>query len=256
MGEGKTPFYWDATAATDAERAYAEWSSFNEGGGFGFFIHLKEDLGADLSTHQIELDPPIIGQKGKPVGFQLTSPSGVVINTKTETTIKGLYATGEAAYGTYFPSSPWAYATGARAGHNAAEYSLQAGEPAIEETQVEKGRERIYSPLRLKPEEGVVWQDMNWQIGNIVRSYLLRPTPHTLKQGLERVEDLKREQIQADNPHELMRAMETTSLLSVAEMFFRAALSPRAKDEWRIVKLEKGEVQFNTKPLRHKYPID
>jgi len=256
MQEGKMPFYWDATAATDKERAYAEWSCSEEGGGFGFFIHLKEDLGADLSTHQIELAPPIIAKPRQPLGYQISSPSGVVINTKTETTLRGLYAAGELAYGVHFPSSPWAYVTGARAGRNAAEHALKSNTAVIDEKKIKHEKERIYAPLFVKRENGVIWQDMNWQIGNIVRTYLMRPNPYALKQGLEHIEELKNEKLLAENPHELMRGMETLSLLNVSEMFFRAALFQREDDQWRILRNENGKMKFSTKPITYKYPVD
>lgn len=256
MREGKTPFYWDATAATEEERKYAEWSCFEEGGGHGFFVHLKEELGADLSTHQIELDPPIIVEPRKPLAFTITSPSGVVINKKTETTIKGLYATGELAYGVHFPSSPWAYASGARAGHNAADFVQKTQAPEPHKDQIDEFREEIFAPLRAKPEDGVTWEDMNWQIGNIVKSYLLRANPHGLKQGLDAIMALKKEDLQANNPHELMRAMETRSLLIVTEMFLRAALCKREENEWRILRRMNGKMYLTKKLIEYKYPVD
>ncbi len=250
--EKKTPFYWDATAATDEERSYAEWSCAEEGGGIELFRHLKQELNTDLSTHQIELGKPRLYEPGQAMGFSLTSPSGLIINEKTETTLKALYAAGEVAYGQHFPSSPWAFVTGARAGHNAAEYALRVPESEVDEKQVEIKKERIYAPFMAY--EGVTWQELNLGISNIMGSYFFGASPNSIKMGLQYIEDLKKQKPQADNPHELMRCMETLSLLVVSEIFLRASLSPRKPDEWRILKQIKRKMSFTTSPIKYKYP--
>lgn len=252
MREKKTPFYWDATVATNLERSYAEWACAEEGGGIELFRHIKQEMKADLSTHQIELGKPRIVEAGQSMGFLLTSPSGLIINEKTETTLRGLYAAGEVAYGQHFPSSPWAFVTGARAGHNGAEYALSVSLPKVEGKQIEIGRERIYAPFTVK--EGVTWQELNQGLGNIMGNYFLGASRDTLKLGLEYLEELKKEKLQADNPHELMRCMETLSLLAVSEIFLRASLFPRKPDEWRILKKTEAEMHFSTRPIKYKYP--
>lgn len=252
MKEGKGLFYWDATMATEEERNYAAWSSLNEGGGIAFFSHLK-DLNATLATHQIEVGKPMIVDVEKPRGFLLTSPSGVIINTKTETSVTGLYAAGELAYGQHFPSSPWAFATGARAGHRAAEYASKIPEPETDKKQIEAAKERLLKPLKNK--EGVTWQELNLAIGNIMTSYF-RPPAETIKLGLQYIEDLKKEDIKACNGHELMRVMETLSLLCVSEIFMRAALFPIKHDEWRILRKVDHTMHFSKKPIKFKYPFN
>jgi len=251
--EGKEPFYWDGTAATEEERKYAEWACTEEGGGIELIRHLKEELGADLSTHQIELARAVITEPGQPRGFLMTSPSGVIIDKKAETTLKGLFAAGEVAYGQHFPSSPWAFVTGARAGHSAADYALRTPESKIDKKKIETGIERLYAMYRVK--QGVTWQEVNQSISNIISSYL-RPSPHSLKMGLQYAGDLKKEKLQASNPHELMRCMETLSLLTVTEIFFAASSFPRKHNEWRILKSVNGEMNFSTRLIKFKYPVE
>ncbi|MCL5959858.1 MAG: FAD-dependent oxidoreductase [Chloroflexi bacterium] len=252
LKEGKTPFYWDATMATEEQRKYAEWSCAEEGGGVGFFLHLQE-LGADLATHQIEVEKPILIEAHTSRGFLMTSPSGVIINDKTETTLPGLYAAGELAYGQHFPSSPWAYATGARAGLNAAERSTQVHLPSVDERQVELSKEELYASLQRG--DGATWQEMNLAINNLMVSYL-RPSASTLETGLQHIADLKNERLQASNPHELMRCMETRSLLTVAEIFFDATAFPRQPQDWRILQKRDERVSFSTRPIEYKYPVN
>ena len=250
LKEGKAPFYWDATMATEEERKYAEWSCAEEGGGVALFQHLRE-LGADFSTHQIEVEKPIVVEAHTPRGFLLTSPSGVVINEKAESTLPGLYAAGEVAYGQHFPSSPWAYVTGARAGHNAAEYALKNGAPEVDKRQVEAGKESLYVPLNQK--EGPSWQEMNLAINNLMVSYL---RPHSVEIGLQQVQDLRGEGLKARDPHELMRCVETQSLLTVAEIFLRATSFKRKPGEWRLLKKVDNGMSFTTKPIDYKYPVE
>ena len=252
MKEGKSPFYWDATMATEEERKYAEWSSAEEGGGIALFLHLQE-LGADLSTHQIEVEKPILVEAHTPRGFLITSPGGVIINEKTEASLPGVYAAGEVAYGQHFPSSPWAYVTGARAGRNAAEFASRTDELPIDEQQVDAVQERLYATLRQV--DGPTWQEMNLAINNVMVSYM-RPSRHSLEVGLQHIAELRNEPLKATNPHELMRCEETRSLLTVAEIFLRAMAFRREPDEWRILRKEDERMVFSTRPINYKYPLD
>lgn len=251
--EGKTPFYWDATMATEEERAYANWSSAEEGGGIELYRHLEEDLKADLATHQIELARPRLYEPGQPMGFLMTSPSGLTINTKAETSLQGLYAAGEVAYGQHFPSCPWAFATGARAGNSAADRAANSSEPSIDSQQVAALKERILSPL--KEQHGVTWLEMNREIHNLMETYFLGASPSAKQVGLERIAALKDQSFQAGTAHELMRRAETASLLTVAEIFIKASLVKRKYDEWRILKKENGQMAFTTRPIVYKYPV-
>ena len=83
-----------------------------------------------------------------------------------------------------------------------------------------------------------------------------RPRAETIKVGLQYVEDLKKEDVKAGNAHELMRVMETLSLLSVSEIFMKAALFPINQNEWRIMRNADGVMQFSKKPIKFKYPIN
>lgn len=250
--QGKTPFYWDATLATEEERAYANWSSAEEGGGVELYRHLEEDLKADLATHQIQLAKPRVYEPGQSMGFILTSPGGILINTRCETSVPGLFAAGENAYGEHFPSSPWAIVTGSRAGRSAGAYARGAT-VMIRGDLIKEGRERILRPFAVK--DGLTWQELNRGINNLIENYFIGASVNARRIGLEQVEALKREQVQAANPHEWMRAMETLSLLTVAEIFLRASLFPRKPDEWRILKKVDGEMKFMTRPIQQKYPV-
>ena len=250
--EGKEPFYWDATMAREDERKYAEWSSAEEGGGVALFMHLEE-LGADLATHQIEVEKPIVAEPGTARGFLITSPSGVVINERAETTLPGLYAAGEVAYGQHFPSSPWAYATGARAGHNAAQRASEVGRLKPDDEQVRAGKDRLLAPLLR--EQGATWQELNLAINQVMSSYLRR-SDYSLTAGLQRIEELRSEVVRAYNPHELMRCTETRSLLAVAELFLLAMSHPRQRGEWRVATKSDGVIHLSTRPIKYKYPLD
>lgn len=254
IAEDKLPFYWDATWTGEEERKYAEWASGEEGLGIELWRHFKEDLKADLSTHQIELDNPRIVDPKQPVFFLITSPSGIVINTNTESTLSGLYAAGEVAYGQHFPSSPWAYVTGARAGNSAGQHALNTAQQEADRKQLDGIKEHYFAPLMVK--EGHTWQETNLAINEITKSYILGLSPDRLKLGLGYLEELKNKKVQANNPHELMRTWETLSLLTVSEIFCRSALFPRKMTEWRILKNVDGEMEFSTRPIVYKYPIE
>ena len=87
-------------------------------------------------------------------------------------------------------------------------------------------------------------------------SYFSTGSPETSKLGLQYLDDLKKEKLQAGNPHELMRAMETLSLLAVAEIFISATMFARQPNEWRILKKVDGKLKYTTRPINYKYPVE
>ncbi|MCV0244072.1 fumarate reductase/succinate dehydrogenase flavoprotein subunit [Pseudomonas aeruginosa] len=161
------------------------------------------------------------------------SASGVWVNEKAETSVKGLYAAGDMA------AVPHNYMLGAFtygwfAGRNAAEYVAGRAFSAVDRAQVERERARIEAPLLR--EHGLPAAQVEYKLRRLVNDYLQPPkVTRKMELGLQRIqaiaEDLER--IKADNPHELMRALEVSAIRDCAEMAARASLF-RTESRWGL----------------------
>ncbi|MCB5945981.1 fumarate reductase/succinate dehydrogenase flavoprotein subunit [Acidocella sp. KAb 2-4] len=161
------------------------------------------------------------------------SASGIRINARGETSVRGLYAAGDCA------SVPHNYMLGAfvygkLCGEHAAEYCEgkdfvpHAPEAAQAEAQ------RILGPLGRS--EGLTPQQVEYKTRRLVNDYL-QPPKITRKYeiALQRFEEIREDlqQLAAPGPHELMRAMEAHAILDCAEMAARASLF-RTESRWGL----------------------
>jgi succinate dehydrogenase/fumarate reductase flavoprotein subunit len=161
------------------------------------------------------------------------SASGVWINERGETTVPGLYTAGDMG------SVPHNYLLGAMAygkicAENARHYLAGAGEPVVDEAQVEAERERIFRPTRER--NGLPHHQVEYKIRRFVNDYLQPPKVTTkmeigLAHFMRARQDL--EAIGAENPHDLMRAMEAHFIRDCAEMAARASLF-RTESRWGL----------------------
>jgi succinate dehydrogenase/fumarate reductase flavoprotein subunit len=161
------------------------------------------------------------------------SASGVWINERGETTVPGLYAAGDMA------SVPHNYLLGAMTygaicAASALAYLATAPEPAADGDQLAAERERVYRPTRQPG--GLPHHQVEYKIRRLVNDYL-QPPKATTKMRIalthfERAhEDLAA--MGADNPHDLMRAMEVHFIRDCAEMAARASLA-RTESRWGL----------------------
>ncbi len=161
------------------------------------------------------------------------SASGIHVNARGETSVKGLYAAGDCA------SVPHNYMLGAfvygrLCGENAAEYCDGRNPLAVDEDAVEAERARIAAPLGRG--DGLTPFQIEYKTRRLVNDYL-QPPKITRKYeiALRRFDEIREDALQmsAANPHELMRAMEAHSILDCAEMAARASLF-RTESRWGL----------------------
>jgi succinate dehydrogenase/fumarate reductase flavoprotein subunit len=196
------------------------------------------------------------------------SPAGLIVDWDLMTNLDGLFAAGEqqlAAGG-----CAHACATGRYAGRKAAEYALKAGEPVLERDQVDAEKERVYAPV--KRNEGIDWKELEAGIARVMQDYC-GPVKNDqlLDLGMKWLEEIKEQeamQLSAGNPHELTRALEVLSILTLGEMAIHANIARKAKtgtldikgpgkrkenrhqeQKWITTKLVDGNVQINERPL-------
>ncbi|MHA6197916.1 fumarate reductase/succinate dehydrogenase flavoprotein subunit [Pseudomonas wadenswilerensis] len=183
--------------------------------------------GTDYRQHMVEMH---ISEIGFCSGH---SASGVWVNEKAETSVKGLYAAGDMA------AVPHNYMLGAFtygwfAGINAAHYVAQRDFAEVDEAQVEREKERVFAPLHR--EHGLPPAQVEYKLRRMVNDYLQPPkVTKKMEIGLARFAEIERDlaQMKAHNPHELMRAMEVSVIRDCAEMAARASLF-REESRWGL----------------------
>ncbi|MBL0797584.1 fumarate reductase/succinate dehydrogenase flavoprotein subunit [Pseudomonas sp. B7] len=161
------------------------------------------------------------------------SASGVWVNERAETSVKGLYSAGDMA------AVPHNYMLGAFtygwfAGNNAAEFVAGREFSVLDAEQIEKEKARVYAPL--DREHGLPPAQVEYKLRRFVNDYLQPPkVTKKMEIGLQRFSDIERDlnEMKANNAHELMRAMETSVIRDCAEMAARASLF-RAESRWGL----------------------
>jgi succinate dehydrogenase/fumarate reductase flavoprotein subunit len=161
------------------------------------------------------------------------SASGIWINAQGETSVPGLYSAGDCA------SVPHNYMLGAFVygkicGVNAATYCAENTLNALDEAQVQAEHDRIEAPL-LRTEGPTPFQ-VEYKTRRLVNDYLQPPKVTRKYQiGLRRMDEVRADaaNMVATNTHELMRAMETHSIIDCAEMAARASLF-RTESRWGL----------------------
>jgi succinate dehydrogenase/fumarate reductase flavoprotein subunit len=161
------------------------------------------------------------------------SASGVWVNEHAQTTVAGLHAAGDLAC---VPHNYMlgAFVYGRIAGESAAHYSLENGLPAVDATQVEAERARVWAPLQR--DKGLPPNQVEYKLRRMVNDYLQPPkVTRKMEIGLERFDNIRYDldQLKANDAHELMRAMEVHFIRDCAEMAARASLY-RTESRWGL----------------------
>ncbi|HSD37426.1 MAG TPA: fumarate reductase/succinate dehydrogenase flavoprotein subunit [Rhodocyclaceae bacterium] len=165
------------------------------------------------------------------------SASGVWVNEKGETSVKGLYAAGDMA------AVPHNYMLGAFTygwfcGENSADYIAETypggAAPVIPQAQIDIERARVEAPLLRS--DGLPPAQVEYKLRRLVNDYLQPPkVTRKMEIGLERIQQVRADMefMQAGNPHELLRAMEVYHIADCAEMAARASLF-RKESRWGL----------------------
>ena len=162
------------------------------------------------------------------------SASGVFVDDYARTTVPGLYAAGDMA------SVPHnymlgAFTNGAVAGEHAAEVAQEVDLPAFDADFVRLERERVLAPTRR--EDGIPPNQLEYKARRLVNDYLQPPkVTARMRLGQARLaevrDDLETAMV-ARNAHELMRALEVSSIIDCADMAAHASLY-RTESRWGL----------------------
>jgi succinate dehydrogenase/fumarate reductase flavoprotein subunit len=222
MPSGRTwketgPFFLDCSGGNEREIEQIEWSLSNEGKGYQFLRHLKDER-VDLKTHKIE-----IGLGGREMGN--TCCAGLFVDSNFETEIKGLFAAGDEIGGVPFLASTGALTTGWQSGDMAAQRAKKQGVFLPVDMRAPEALRGLCADV-LTSAEGCHWKEVEHSLQYIMDTYCgdFRTAP-MLKRGIERLMETKNAPLKADDAHDLARCLEVRSLLDNAEMVLRASLA-------------------------------
>jgi len=161
------------------------------------------------------------------------SASGVWVDEHARTTVPGLHAAGDMAC---VPHNYMlgAFVYGRIAGESSAAFCEARDFAPLDAAQVEQERARVWAPLQR--EHGLPPNQVEYKLRRMVNDYLQPPkVTRKMEIGLERFEAIRDDldQLKANEPHELMRALEVHAIRDCAEMAARASLY-RTESRWGL----------------------
>ena len=186
-----------------------------------------EGRGVDYRKDLVEMHISEIGLCGG------HSASGVWVDEHARTTVPGLYAAGDLCNVAH-NYMLGAFVFGQIAGEDAVDFIEGREFANFDAAAVDAERERVFAPLLR--EAGLPPTQVEYKLRRMVNDYLQPPKVTSKMQiGLKRFaeirEDIKR--LKANNPHELMRAVEVQFILDCAELAAAASLF-RTESRWGL----------------------
>jgi succinate dehydrogenase/fumarate reductase flavoprotein subunit len=197
--------------------------------------------GTDYRSEMIEMH---ISEIGLCSGH---SASGVFVDEFARTTVPGLYAAGDMAN---VPHNYMlgAFTNGSVAGEDAMDFAMATDFAAFDAADIAAEQARVLAPT--KREDGIPPNQIEYKARRLVNDYLQPPkVTRKFELGRQRLaevrEDLEEGMI-ARNAHELLRALETASILDCADMAAHASLY-RTESRWGLYHLRTDYPEKNDK---------
>jgi succinate dehydrogenase/fumarate reductase flavoprotein subunit len=235
-GEFTLPLYADLTTMPDHERR-AIWGLMvgEEGKTKIPILKVYTEAGFDPNKDLLQGYQFLRGDQMSEIGHpkerttgEIADAGGLLIDWDLRTTLEGLYAAGDALFASNYYYH--AATTGRYAGRKAAEYAHNAEMPIATKKQVDDEKARVYAPL--KRQNGIEWKELNAAICRVMQNYCSEPKNEELMKigslWLKDLEDNEITKAYADNPHKLMRVLETINILTCSQMVIHASLGRKA----------------------------
>jgi succinate dehydrogenase/fumarate reductase flavoprotein subunit len=175
------------------------------------------------------------------------SASGVFVDEFARTTVPGLYAAGDMAN---VPHNYMlgAFTNGSIAGEDAMSFSMETDFAVFDPADVAKERARVLAPT--KREDGIPPNQIEYKARRLVNDYLQPPkVTRKFELGQRRLGEVREDmqtRMMARNAHELLRALETASILDCADMAAHASLY-RTESRWGLYHLRTDYPEKNEK---------
>lgn len=161
------------------------------------------------------------------------SASGVWVDENARTTVPRLYAAGDLCNVAH-NYMLGAMVFGSIAGEDAAQEWGEGPLPDYDPAQVEAERQRVFAPLARQ--SGLAPSQVEYKLRRMVNDYLQPPKiTRKMEIGLARFAEIRADldRIKAENPHEMMRAVEVHAILDCAELAAHASLY-RKESRWGL----------------------
>jgi succinate dehydrogenase/fumarate reductase flavoprotein subunit len=243
MGQG--PVFLDGSGMSEEDYTY--------------MLHWLENEGCSgIINHMINNGIDI---RKTPIEFMRYTPrnSGTIrINTKSETSVKGLYAAGDCGRG--IGSMVGAATHGWIAGENATIYAQ-----STELSRIDRAKDFIRNKKKLIAEiqnrdEGASWKEVNIALQQIMQDYSGFAygadgicSGSMLEAGLTYVRRLKEKALKTmkvNNQHELMHCLEALNLIDLGEISFIAAIERKeTRGQFKRADYPFKDPGLNTKQL-------
>jgi len=210
MKSGRGPVYMDCTEVIPEDYEYFMHWMVHEGN--SAFLDNMKDEGIDIRKHPIEF------------GVYHMLPEGKIwINEKAETSLKGLYSSGDESMGGIGPAATYGWISG----ENAAKYSknLPESDLTTAKSDIEFNQEKLE---RVKSRsEGPDWREANIALQQIMFDYAGATRSESLLTAgltyLRRLRGKVEDTMIARNQWELSRCLETFNLFDIGELVFLSA---------------------------------
>jgi succinate dehydrogenase/fumarate reductase flavoprotein subunit len=180
-------------------------------------LKLAQDRGFNPRTHRYEF------MTNKPLQMMLLQ--GIHVTDDFQSALKGLYAIGDCASGV--GGCHGAVISGMVVADSMRNAVSDAGEPVIDEGQVESQKQSALAPLKVK--DGTEPMELECAVRYICERYVgTFKSEGKLREGMRRLDSLKREfvpKLMATNPHYLMRCLEVRNIIELAEVHMQACMS-------------------------------
>lgn len=216
MRAGRGPCYVDARHLSKEDQERLVETLVVDKGPFGDYLRQK---GIDLSKEPMEVSIS-----------EFHAQCGMRIGEECETTVNGIFAAGE---GTGSTAVSRAGVEGYRAGRNAANYSLKLNKDHhLPSEMIAQEKDRVYAPLH--NDEGLRYLEFEKKIRDIMSDHVgFERTEASMKNAMTMLEELAPliDQLRAENFHDLMRALESQNVYTVAKLVTNASLE-RKETRW------------------------
>ncbi|MEE0510111.1 MAG: FAD-binding protein [Peptococcaceae bacterium] len=241
MKDGSGPVYMNCSQTSEEDLVHMRESFVSEGD--TSINDYFDQYGIDLHKHMIEF-----GTYGYVIGG-----SGIDVDSNSETTVSGLYASGDLV-GNVRGDITSAAVFGQVSGENAAEKCKDLTFADISGISTIQEKIDLYNEI-LGRENGAHWMEVNSTLNQIMEKYVgvTNVRSETLLVAANKyLHDLKKyalQQLKAENAHELVRALETLDLLDMGIVM--ALCGENRKESRRSIK--RVDYPFTNPLLNNKF---
>jgi succinate dehydrogenase/fumarate reductase flavoprotein subunit len=260
QGEFKPPFYADLTSMPWYERK-AIWGVMvgQEGKTRVPILQTYEKSGFDPARDMLQTYDFLRGQgmrefvapQERTFG-EIGVAGGLLVDWDLMSNIPGLFGAGDLLFGSQDHVN--AATTGRYAGARAAIYARAVGPVAIDEGQIEREKKRVYAPLS-EPPDSIDWKELNIGIARVMQNYCAElkneELLHLAETWLADIEQNEVRRASAANPHQLMRTLDVTDILTCAQMIVHASQARKASSD--VLSFCRIDYPANDPPEWHKY---